>query len=249
MANGEARPPLGATHAIPLLRDVWYFALRPSIAPATLRPGRDYAIALAILLFLILALTAASAGIEQVATSFGYEPLEAAELRFAPAIHGALAVLAAPLIEEPLFRGWLSGRRAALRLLFRCLVGLAIISGGAWVGYYIGDRSSALVIAAFGLAVIAASAVRWLRTHRSDTAVSPAFERWFPWVVWASSLSFGLMHLTNFIGPYTPLDSVLVISQTLGGLLLAYTRTRLGLLAAMLQHGMFNALLLLLEFG
>lgn len=249
MANGEARPPIIITHAIPLLRDVWEFALRPSLAPATLRPGRDYAIALAILLLLDLALAAASVGIEQIAISLGYEPLEAAELYFPPAIDGVLAVFAAPLIEELLFRGWLSGRKAALRLLFPCVVGLAIISGGAWVASDTGDRSFALVFAAFGLALIVASAVRWLRTHRSDTAVSPAFERWFPWLVWASSLSFGLVHLTNYIGPYTPFDSVLVISQTVGGLVLAYTRTRLGLVAAMLQHGMFNALLLLLEFG
>ena len=40
-----------------------------------------------------------------------------------------------------------------------------------------------------------------------------------------------------------PIDLILVLPQTLGGLVLAYTRTRLGLIAAMVQHALFNAVL------
>ena len=40
-----------------------------------------------------------------------------------------------------------------------------------------------------------------------------------------------------------------VLPQTIGGLLLAYTRTRLGLRAAMLQHALYNALYLASDYG
>jgi membrane protease YdiL (CAAX protease family) len=75
------------------------------------------------------------------------------------------------------------------------------------------------------------------------------FTRNFHWFVWGSTLLFGLIHLGNYEPLTHPLGVLVVLPQTIGGLLLAYTRTRLGLRAAMLHHAAYNALFLASDYG
>jgi membrane protease YdiL (CAAX protease family) len=75
------------------------------------------------------------------------------------------------------------------------------------------------------------------------------FARHFHWFVWGSSLLFGLIHLGNYEPLAHPLGVLVVLPQTIGGLLLAYTRTRLGLGAAMAHHAAYNALFLAEDYG
>jgi membrane protease YdiL (CAAX protease family) len=67
--------------------------------------------------------------------------------------------------------------------------------------------------------------------------------------VWGSTLLFGLMHLGNYEPLAHPLGVLAVLPQTIGGLLLAYTRTRLGLGAAMAHHAAYNAVFLAGDYG
>jgi hypothetical protein len=59
----------------------------------------------------------------------------------------------------------------------------------------------------------------------------------------------GLIHLGNYTPIQHPLGLLIVLPQTIGGLLLAYVRTRLGLGAAMAHHAAYNAVFLAGAYG
>lgn len=90
------------------------------------------------------------------------------------------------------------------------------------------------------LMVFITGAVYWFASRNQPDVIPAAFRANFHWIVWSSSLFFGLAHLTNYEGASFGLDLLYVLPQTLGGLLLAYTRTRIGLWAAIAQHALFN---------
>lgn len=75
----------------------------------------------------------------------------------------------------------------------------------------------------------------------------PRFRQFYPLFVWLSSLVFGAVHLSNYEGTPEIVDILMVLPQTLGGLVIAFTRTRLGLRAAILHHALFNAIAFALE--
>ena len=154
------------------------------------------------------------------------------------------SLLLAPVLEELLFRGWLTGRIAALRFAAYgfCAMGLFMASLLMPPGY-------AMLAAWAGVGVVVAGLIHWGRTRHRDTVVPAWFTRHFHWIVWGSSLLFGLIHLGNYEALQSPLGLLVVLPQTLGGLLLAYTRTRLGLGAAMAHHAAYNGLFLVGEYG
>ena len=146
-----------------------------------------------------------------------------------------VALAFAPVFEELVFRSWLSGRVAALRYglfglgaLMLLLADIALATSGR---------------ALSGLAVVVAFAglVQWGRTHEADRAVPSWFIAQFRCFVCGSSLIFGLIHLGNDDTPSGLLGLIAVAPQMIGGVLLAYTRTRLGLGWAILHHSLYNA--------
>lgn len=149
------------------------------------------------------------------------------------------AVLLAPVLEEALHRGWLSGQVAALRF---AAYGFAA-TGCLLAGLAVGEQWRGLCLT---LAVLLALAgfVQWLQTRERDRAVPAWFTRHFAALVWASSLFFAAIHLGNYEPVTHPLGVLVVTPQLVGGLFLAYVRTRLGLRAAMLHHAAYNALAL-----
>lgn len=155
-----------------------------------------------------------------------------------------LSLVLAPVLEELLFRGWLSGRIAALRFALYGFAALGLFMASLVAGP---DLATALELAALGM--VLAGLVHWSRTRHRDTAVPAWFIRRFGWFVWGSTLLFGLIHLGNHEPLAHPLGVLVVLPQTIGGLLLAYTRTRLGLGAAIAHHSAYNALALVLDYG
>jgi hypothetical protein len=91
--------------------------------------------------------------------------------------------------------------------------------------------------------------VQWSRWRHVDTAVPGWFVRHYRWFVWGSTVLFGLTHLGNFEPLAHPVGLLVVLPQTIGGLLLAYTRTRLGLGAAMAHHAAYNAVWLAADYA
>ncbi len=149
-------------------------------------------------------------------------------------------LLFAPLTEEALFRGWLTGKLASLRFaVFGAASAALFIAAG-----YVGEGTNSVLVLA-GFAVLAFGLWQWSQTRFTDTRIPDWFAKNFTWLVWASSLAFGLVHLANYQAITGAIDLVVVLPQTIGGLLLAYTRVRFGLRAAMLHHAAFNAVYLL----
>lgn len=224
--------------------DIARFIARPSFASAPMAWGRAAALGLVIVFAFDLAIdTLVSLLTDAWDAEAGFLPAELPE-DMTPAGDIFASLLLAPLLEELLFRSWLTGRIAALRFAAYglCTLGLLIAS-------LLLPPDYALLAAWAGVGVVMAGLIHWGRTRHRDTAVPAWFTRHFHWIVWGSSMLFGLIHLGNYEPLSSPLGLLVVLPQTLGGLLLAYTRTRLGLGAAMLHHAGYNAVFLAAEYG
>lgn len=224
--------------------DAGRFALRPTFVAQPMAWGPAAALALLALLVLNLALGLLAMGMAEGLDSLVPilpEPVEE-DITFAE--DAFLSLLLAPLLEELLFRGWLGGRRAALRFALYGLAALALFMGSLFAG-----PGVATALALAGVGTVSAGLVHWSRTRHRDRAVPAWFIRHFGKLVWGSTLLFGLIHLGNYEPLTHPLGVLVVLPQTIGGLLLAYTRTRVGLAAAVAHHSAFNAVALVLDYG
>lgn len=142
------------------------------------------------------------------------------------------AAVIAPVAEEALFRGALSGRPRAFWLL-----GCTIAFFAAFV---LMAPHAAEAAALLGFSLLLA-AVGWFLLRRSPT--QPWFVRRFSWIFYASALVFGLVHVLNYGSPALKLIPM-VLPQLWAGLSLGYTRMRVGLPGSMLLHASANALAL-----
>jgi hypothetical protein len=138
----------------------------------------------------------------------------------------------------------LTGRIAALRFAAYGLAAMGLMMASLFV---LADYAKPVAYA--GAAVAFAGLIHWHLTRARDTAVPAWFNRHFHWIVWGSSLLFGLIHLGNYEPLQSPIGLLVVLPQTIGGLLLAYTRTRLGLGAAVAHHAAYNAVYLASDYG
>lgn len=224
--------------------DVARFALRPSYVARPMVWGRAAALALLVVFALDLALDwMAYAAVEAWDAEAGFlpEPIDY-DATLAEDLFGFLIL--APVTEELAFRGWLTGRVAALKFGAWGLAAMGLFTASL---YCDPDYAAALSLA--GVALVFAGLVQWSRNRDFETQVPAWFTRHFHWIVWGSSLAFGFIHLGNYSPLENPLGLLVVLPQTIGGLLLAYTRTRLGLGAAMAHHAAYNALFLTSDYG
>lgn len=215
--------------------------LRPSYAAQPPARGRAAARVLLAAGAVHLVLLAAVVGPLWLASrSAGVLPAPDAEARSLATSPLAFLVIA-PLLEELVFRGWLTGRVAALRFAACGFAAMALMLAGVALEP---DHGRALAWAGAGVAL--AGLVHWSLTREREQArkVPPAFIRHFGWIVWAQALLFGLIHLGNYADLTSPLGLAVVLPQVLGGLLLAFIRTRAGLTAGMAYHAGYNALVL-----
>lgn len=153
-----------------------------------------------------------------------------------------LAAVAAPLIEEGLFRSWL-GNRWGILLIAPGLLAVAVI----WTLLGREDISSGLRLVA-GSAVMSSFALylaRYWRLRSEPGVLDRALRRVFPYAFWATSLAFGAMHLANYeSGEMGLLLPLLVLPQFIVGVIIGYVRMRFGLLAAIGFHSGYNTILL-----
>ncbi len=224
--------------------DAARFMLRPTPHGAPLPWGSALLLALGIVFALDLALDTLAAWLTALADSYApFLPAERAEdTTLAEDLFGYL--LLAPVLEELVYRGWLTGRTAALRFAVYGFAAEALLFAALFM-----DEGLATPVALAAVGLVLAGLLHWLMTRERDTAVPAWFTRHFHWFVWGSTLLFGLMHLGNYEALSSPWGVLVVLPQTIGGLLLAYTRTRLGLRAAMLHHALYNALYLASDYG
>ncbi len=239
MAVPQASLPLTFGDVFGLYKDVGRFALRPTMAAATLPMGAVFLIVLGALFVLDSSLALCVYYLETGIAEAGHDFPEAIQEEFSFDADFLAMVVIAPILEEALFRGWLSGHLAALRFAAIAWIAILLSLGAALLGAGIASAAggAALILLLFGL-------VQWLSTRHTETQIPGWFKAHFGKLVWASTIAFGLIHIANYEDFGDPLDLMLVASQTLGGLILAYTRTRLGIYAAIAQHSFFNFLVL-----
>ncbi len=146
-----------------------------------------------------------------------------------------LVVVLAPILEELIFRSWLSGRPRYL-VAFPVFLGAALVAALA-AGSTDGDTATALGGAAMllGLLVTLIAAIMlWKReTPRW-------FHTIFPAAFWLSSLGFALIHLLNYTEGALLVLLPLVIPQMILGTMAAYVRVHYGLIFAILLHALHN---------
>ncbi len=226
------------------LVDTARFAVAPRPAVQPLAWGRAAALGLLVVLALDLALdTMASAAIAASDERAGFLPAPVdLPTTLAEDLFGFLIL--APVLEEMAFRGWLSGRVAALRFALYGFAAMALSGASLLV-----DPAWAMPVMLTATLLVFTGLVQWSRSRDRDTQVPSWFTRHFRWLVWGSSLAFGLIHLGNYAPLAHPLGLSAIVPQTIGGVLLAYSRTRFGLVPAIAHHAAYNAIFLASDYG
>ncbi|PLK27320.1 CPBP family intramembrane glutamic endopeptidase [Novosphingobium sp. TH158] len=143
-----------------------------------------------------------------------------------------LVVIVAPVLEELLFRGWLSGRPRTVWLL-GCVLAVALV---ATLPMEPASRGAVALLFLLAMPVGWALLRRW--------ATPRWFARGFPAIFWITALLFGAVHLSNYPQPGL-LALPLVLPQVWAGLVFGFVRMRVGLAGSMLVHAGANALAIL----
>jgi len=143
-------------------------------------------------------------------------------------------VILGPLIEEMMFRGWLTGT-------WQALIGTAALiaifyTGPPFAKDFIDAPFLALqlVFSALGLAIVYALA--------SSQPRSPirGFERLFPLIFWGQGIVFGVLHFRNLYSDSIALPLLMTLPLVVCGWLWGYARVVLGLPAALMLHMAYN---------
>jgi len=186
------------------------------------------------LLALDLLLMALLIGVAAGASALGLEmPAHMLDdLELGPLLLGFI-LLGAPLGEELLFRGWLSGKPGHVGALV--IIGLSALAASILAGLglplvAVGLAGAALVLAAWQL---------WRKRGRPPMAF---FARNFRWFYFGSALAFASIHLTNFTEGNALVLLPLTLPQFLLGLILGYARVHFGLWSSILLHAAHNSL-------
>lgn len=223
--------------------DALRFVIRPTFAARPMAWGRGAVLALLAVFALDLMLDGLAAwliGLGDAQANFLPDPVDL-DISLAEDLFASL--LLAPVLEELLFRGWLGGKAASLRFALYGFVALALFL----VSLAVPAAATAIALAA--VITVFAGIIHWGRARHRDTAVPAWFIRHFRWMVWGSALVSGLTHLGNYEPLTHPLGLLVVAPQTIGGLLLAYARTRIGLGAAIAHHAAYNAVFMAGDYG
>lgn len=186
--------------------------------------GQLYLLHVAVLLLVILPITSGVQALLELDPPDAFDKISQAWLI-------PLTVVIAPVLEELAFRGWQSGRPRALWLL-----GCTVTGSGALA--VVMHRLAPPWTVAVLLATVAIAALGWFMLRKRATP--KLFRQAYPWVFWLVALGFAGVHILNYGSP-SPLTVLLVLPQFWAGIMLGFTRQRLGLGASMLQHAGANA--------
>jgi len=146
-----------------------------------------------------------------------------------------MVVILGPLIEEMMFRGWLTG---TIQALAGSAVFLAIVFGGSWLVRYLLPDAPVLGgqagVAALGL-------LAFFAIQRKEVEVHPAwYKRAFPIAFWSQGIAFGGLHFANLATNSLILSLFAVLPLVICGWLWGYARIVLGFGTAWMLHMAYN---------
>lgn len=143
-------------------------------------------------------------------------------------------VILGPLVEEMIFRGWLSGVwRAVLATVF----GLAVVYGGSEIlDPYLAEGGvvKPLVLVAGAIAIFFAF------SPLDNAGRIFGFDRVFPVIFYAQALAFGTLHFQNYAASSLVIALFATLPLIACGLIWGYARVRLGLASAVILHSAYN---------
>ncbi|ANU06502.1 type II CAAX prenyl endopeptidase Rce1 family protein [Paraurantiacibacter namhicola] len=159
------------------------------------------------------------------------------DLDFGPLIVFAI-VIVAPLMEEASFRGWLSGRPAALLVSGLLMIGFLASS---FPGALPEEQMTQATLVFVGVLVVA---VILALTLLRGKQVPGWYQRGFVWFYALSVIAFALIHIGNYEQGDLPLVALLplVLPQAVAGLVWGYSRVTFGLWSSITLHAMHNGL-------
>lgn len=152
-----------------------------------------------------------------------------------PILAVAIAVvIVGPLVEEIIFRGWLTG---TWRSLAGSAVFLAVFFGGTamMTDLQIGPPG----VKQLGLAILGLAAIWLVRPVDTGPRV-PGYDRVFRFVFWGQGIVFGLLHYQNFAAASPVLAILMTLPLIVCAWLWGYARIVLGLGGAVLLHAAYN---------
>jgi membrane protease YdiL (CAAX protease family) len=216
-------------------QDLWQFVKAPRLDFLPDRPHQVWVVAFLTVVFVDIAI------LDNILDLFfylietnGYNPPTPIESNWSDYREYISLLFLAPLIEELAFRGWVNGRKRNI-IAFIAFSPLIFFEFTNLVGV------SESVIAVVSLILIVAVPAWWMTQSRKPQPVPVWFAKNFRWIIYGSAVVFGLTHISSYFDFEWGPDALYVLPQAVGGLLMAYTRLRFGLLAAMLHHALFNA--------
>jgi membrane protease YdiL (CAAX protease family) len=154
-----------------------------------------------------------------------------------------IIAVAAPFLEELLFRSWLR-KRWGVKYIFPFAAVLPIWFLGSFFQVEIPPfLMGAIISALFGLAI-------YMFTTFSDQDSAAYVERVFPFAFYTSALTFACLHLTNFnVDEIGILGIIVVLPQFISGLFYGYIVKRFGFWTGFLCHGFWNGSLTFLSLA
>ena len=239
-ATTSGAAPGGVLRLVPQMWIEWVrFVRRPRLPAAREAFGGRAMAEVGQLLALVIAFDfALVVGLSWLSTRLGVKTPDFEELRkFGPVLTLLVGALALPIVEEIVFRGWLSGRR-------RMLVAVAVL-----VGFIASLAMARLTVGPAPFKTMAVLLLAWLVVGsvliwKTKGSTPLWFARVFPVLYFASALLFGLAHISNYdmSRPWVLLPFVL--PQAIAGLIFGFARVRYGMWANIALHGLSNALFL-----
>ncbi len=146
-----------------------------------------------------------------------------------------IVVIVGPIVEELMFRSWLSGSPRLLIPVSGLMLWIALTYSYEQMGWP-GPASmgTAPLLALIAGAVLICVIILWKRP------VPGWYVRIFPVVFWVQALLFGSVHVFNYAGDNPAALLPFVLPQTVGGLIWGYARIRYGWWANMAMHMAYN---------
>jgi len=146
----------------------------------------------------------------------------------------ALIVLG-PLLEEMIFRGWLTGTYQGM---FGAALFLGIFYGAAFVVKGSGDETMHVAVQ---IGASAAALLIFTMIERLGTPARPRlYKTLFPYLFWLQGLVFGGLHFANLVGSTFAVPLLMTAPLVICGWLFGYVRMVAGFGSAWLLHALYN---------
>ena len=220
-----------------VVEDVWDFIKRPRLDHISgyfkVHPFRlfPYLLLLDFMLMIPLSSLIGIVGLEEMDHKI-------VNLYDQPMLLAMQAILLAPIVEEAVFR--LPMKYSYVRMFVPCCIALGMLS------VFIDSTTTLGFIAIlFFLLVALFHYVDQRNDNQYNERMATLWEANFYIPFWILTVSFALLHLTNFGGQVAwYVAPILVLPQFVLGALLGYIRTGLGFVFAVLFHALHNGIFL-----